>query len=243
MKTTRRVYFFTEAKWALEDIIKQRLKVCRFFDLNDPFELLAAEQGDMAFRRKLRDWAKTLNEKDGLLCFSESWRNPLMWSHYGDRHKGICLGFDVAERILQPPINYSPKRLTSAQWNGVNLADPPNGLREALLTTKFERWKYEKERRVILPLKGLVQDGQLFFKKFDCDLKLAEVIAGPRCCVKWKRPLETAIEDLPARPRLIKARLAFKQFKVVTQKLENSVELGFEAEGLWQKCVCLEPHF
>ena len=27
-------------------------------------------------------------------CFSKSWNSTLMWSHYGDKHKGICVEFD-----------------------------------------------------------------------------------------------------------------------------------------------------
>ena len=30
-----------------------------------------------------------------ILCFSRNWDNLLLWSHYGDRHMGVCLGFDI----------------------------------------------------------------------------------------------------------------------------------------------------
>ena len=26
----------------------------------------------------------------GMLCFSKGWHNPVQWSHYTDKHKGIC---------------------------------------------------------------------------------------------------------------------------------------------------------
>jgi hypothetical protein len=207
MQTTgRRVYFFVETKWGVDNIRRERLKVCRFFDLNDPFELIAADQRDKALRKKLKEWAKKLNEAEGLLCFTRSWQNPLMWSHYGDRHRGICLGFDVGEHILKP-INYEPERLSLGRWSEAGFADLPTDLRYALLTTKFERWAYEEERRVILPLRDLLQEGPLFFKRFDDDLKLVEVIAGARCCVGWKRPIEDAVESLPIRPRLVRLGL------------------------------------
>jgi hypothetical protein len=32
-----------------------------------------------------------------VLCFSETCEATLLWSHYGDAHKGIALGFDVAK--------------------------------------------------------------------------------------------------------------------------------------------------
>lgn len=42
-----------------------------------------------------------MSEKYGLLCFCETWQSPLLWNHYADRHKGICLGFDVRETVLK----------------------------------------------------------------------------------------------------------------------------------------------
>jgi len=238
-----RLYYFVTARHAVEDIAKQRLKVSRFFDLNDPFELFAGEQSDRSFRKKMKDWAEKLNEQEGVLCFTKGWRDPLMWSHYGDRHRGMCLGFDVCDLIVKP-IDYRPERLSFDEWKGLNAADPPRGLVERLLTTKFARWEYENERRVIVHLAGLVPEkegGDCFFRRFDGDLRLVEVFAGPRCCVKWKPHIKRAIEQLPAKPSVIKTRLSFKQFKVVTQKVENSVQRGFESDIYWRECGCRSP--
>jgi len=33
--------------------------------------------------------------KLGIFCASKSYMNTLLWSHYGDSHKGICLGFHI----------------------------------------------------------------------------------------------------------------------------------------------------
>ena len=233
-----RLYYFTEARYAVDDITKRRLKVSRFFDLNDPFELFAGEHSSKAFRRKMRDWAEKLDEQEGLLCFAESWQDPSMWSHYGDRHRGVCLGFDVDGRILKP-INYSAGRLAFDRWKDLNSTDPPDEVRDRLLSTKWARWWYENERRVILHLADLndtetVNGKKLFFTHFDDRLKLAQVIAGPRCCIKWKPLIKTAANTLPAVPELIKARLSFKRFEVVKQ------QLGFDSDA-WQECSCPDP--
>ncbi|WP_172491201.1 MULTISPECIES: DUF2971 domain-containing protein [Serratia] len=37
------------------------------------------------------DFIKTL----GVFSASKNARNALFWSHYGNSHKGICLGFDT----------------------------------------------------------------------------------------------------------------------------------------------------
>ncbi|HMD75822.1 MAG TPA: DUF2971 domain-containing protein [Terracidiphilus sp.] len=235
-----RVYFFVESEWAVKNICKQRLKVCRFFDLNDPFELLGGGLVDKDLRKKVKGWAKKLNERHGLLCFSTSWKNPLMWSHYGDRHKGMCLGFDVQDSILKKII-YTRRRIPLAKWKNVGGADPPKELEDSLFVTKYAAWRYENEQRMVIPLDKLTKEGDLYFMPFDGTLKLVEIIAGHRCCVKWKSKIERAVKAyekrnvLLAKPKLIKARLAFKKFEVVTQKW------GFDNSNAWQECGASHP--
>ena len=83
------VYHFVNAHYGIEDIHKRRLKISRFMDLNDPFEFLGADLSDREFRRALKNTKVKLSESKGLLCFSESWRNPVLWGHYADKHKGL----------------------------------------------------------------------------------------------------------------------------------------------------------
>ena len=219
-----RVYYFIEARWAVEDIARRRLKACRFLDLNDPFELFAADLRNRDLRPNLKARAVNLNEEFGLLCFTEGWHDPLMWSHYGDRHKGMCLGFDVVDSMLTP-INYNRKRLkvSLAEWNAARADNP-------LLRTKSARWVYEKEQRLIVPLEDLCREDGLLFRRFDPGLKLVQVIAGPRCCVEFLSEIKDKVAILPTRPELIKARLAFRTFRVVAD------ERGIGNLAAWQAC-------
>src|ERR1700681_4254027 len=78
----------------------RRLKVAMFSDANDPFELLALNcrgRGKREARKVLRQFKESQDDETGVLCFSRSWSNPVLWSHYADKHKGVCLGFDVKE--------------------------------------------------------------------------------------------------------------------------------------------------
>jgi hypothetical protein len=79
----------------LAAISLQRLKVARIDDVNDPFELQAMNCMRKDVRKAIADFRASQNEKIGLLCFSQAWKNPVLWSHYADRHRGICLGFDI----------------------------------------------------------------------------------------------------------------------------------------------------
>jgi hypothetical protein len=84
------------AKFGLQAIRRQRLKIARITELNDPFEFLQVASANPKTRARYQYVKRALSAYMGLLCFSESWRNPVQWSHYAQSHKGVCLGFDIA---------------------------------------------------------------------------------------------------------------------------------------------------
>ena len=81
-----------------------------FADLNDPFELLSVELPDPVTRRCFAAWRTKALAEYGVLCFGRSRRSPVLWSHYADKHRGICLGFDVPDSLLQG-VTYLKKRV------------------------------------------------------------------------------------------------------------------------------------
>lgn len=94
----------------MENIRRRQLKIARINDLNDPFEFARISFGDKKLRDAFKKMKLEMHEQRGLLCFSTKWKNPVMWSHYADKHRGLCLGFDVADESLAP-VSYSGKRL------------------------------------------------------------------------------------------------------------------------------------
>ena len=85
-------------------------------------------------------------EKIGVLCLSTGRDDILMWSHYADSHRGICLEFDghseffaraheVRYLSVRPKIN--PFRQSDVQMT------------ESALLTKAKHWEYEQEWRLI----------------------------------------------------------------------------------------------
>jgi hypothetical protein len=146
-----RAYHFTTEAFAISDIQHGRLKVSRFSDLNDPFELLALAFDDSNIRTVIRKFKEDFDREMGLLCFSANWNSPPLWSHYADRHRGICLGFDIP-RDKALIVSYSERRL-QAQTKKINeRRDIDDALQELLLCTKFSDWNYEREIRVKIPL-------------------------------------------------------------------------------------------
>ena len=97
-----RAYHFVSVRNVLDDLRRRHLKIAQLDELNDPFELWAIDQRDRRLRQAFRATKQQMAERFGLLCFSLDWHNPVLWSHYADKHRGVALGFDVDEQILRP---------------------------------------------------------------------------------------------------------------------------------------------
>lgn len=209
-----RLYHFLKEEHALDDLKRRRLKISRLDELNDPFELLGADLGDKTTRRAFQTMRAELAQQCGVLCFSRSWRSPVMWSHYADRHRGICLGFEVPTGKFAT-MNYDAKRLPDVLpklLTGGSEAQEQAMLR--LLTTKFSGWKYENEVRVFSSLETIDADTGYPFTDFNANLRLKTVILGPRC----KHPVEEIAAQCRGRypgVKIVAARLAFRSFRIV----------------------------
>src|SRR5215216_5139997 len=79
-----------------------------------------------------------LPRRFGVVCFSRNWNNPLLWAHYSDKHKGICLGFDLPDDFLKG-VTYLRDRVPPPQ----GVSDINEALAQQWLFTKFADWCYE----------------------------------------------------------------------------------------------------
>jgi|GEM_PF-286363 Protein of unknown function (DUF2971). len=91
--------------------------------------------------------AKTIINNIGICCFSTLEDSILMWSHYADYHRGVCLKFNVYEDqdlFLTPfKVNYS-RIMPRFDF----FRQEPNQITE-LIRTKFTDWSYESEVRIL----------------------------------------------------------------------------------------------
>jgi hypothetical protein len=214
-KEYRRVYYTTSADHAISNVVFKRLKVARFSSLNDPFELLAPKFTDSIMRLSAGKFKRKFDAENGLICFSSDWVDPVLWTHYGAKHTGISLGFDVKRDILRR-VNYVTQRMVT----NVGGASINKKLENAIVRTKFESWRYEDEYRILVPLKNADEEGKLHFIPFDKEMRLAEVIIGALCDLRATQ-LRTIVNKHHSGITTIKARLASKSFNIVP--LEASV--------------------
>jgi len=121
-------------------------------ELNDPFDFVPT--------KIFFDWVNKTSETKGLekinydlcckgflpssgvLSFSETNSNLLMWAHYTEGHKGIVIEFDTTESFFTS--------LRRVSYNNVK----PNEIEklEDIFFIKSDEWIYEKEYRLVKDL-------------------------------------------------------------------------------------------
>lgn len=90
--------------------------------------------------------AKDLQSDVGVLCLSECGCDPVMFYHYGDKHRGMCLQFRTADYFsYAEPVQYS-EEYPSIQYFDSSANEKQF---EQIFLTKYSGWKYEHEQRVI----------------------------------------------------------------------------------------------
>jgi hypothetical protein len=208
-----RVYHFLNRKYGLDDVRRRRLKIATLNDLNDPFEMLAMTLRDPELRQAFRATKDQMAKRAGLLCFSRSWRNPVQWSHYAERHHGLCLGFNIPDGHAAK-VNYRHKRLPVDR--ALLEGSDAEAFMRTVVSTKFSHWRYENEVRLFVSLEDRDAETGLWFREFDDELALREVIVGAACDVA-RSDLAEALGDLNESVTKRKARLSFQRFAVVNQ--------------------------
>lgn len=205
----RRLYHLTSAEYAITNIVFARLKVARFASLNDPFELLARVTLHSRARLGLLENKNRLNQECGLLCFSEDWTDPVLWAHYGDKHRGICLGFDVEDGFARK-VAYQKARLKDDDALKKSEAETL----DALLYTEYESWRYEQEWRILLSLADLTSEGGLHFRTFDERLRLTEVVVGAECSISFDE-IRKLVKTHHPTANTVQTRMAYGSFNMV----------------------------
>lgn len=213
------VYHFLNEEYGLESLREKRLKVSIADDLNDPFEHMAIELGDEELRSAMKRALRTLARKQGLICFSKSWNSPVMWSHYANRHRGICLGFEIPRELLSK-VNYQDDRL---QYHTDIFESDPEAAAKLMLKlaiTKFSAWSYENEWRIFVDLFETTQENRLHFVAYSEQLQLKKIIVGHHSTIT-RQQIEGLVEVQDNRPEYFNARPAFKSFRMTRQKKDR----------------------
>ena len=120
-------------------MINRRLYASKYLDLNDPMEgfFLYDQNVPRPVVAKLRNERATT-----LICsFSKTYKNGLMWSMYGDEHKGVCIKL----RVTSP--NWEE---VAVNYNSIKtVVTNRNASIQTILGAKSVQWQHEEEVRYI----------------------------------------------------------------------------------------------
>jgi hypothetical protein len=116
--------------------------------VNAPNEVLKAMFKKGATKTIQEHTERFLNER-GVACFTEKPDNLLMWSHYADGGRGMCLAFSTKEKLFEKArkVTYSGS-IPSLNLESILSNEQDDSLIE-LYRTKSSHWSYEEEWRVI----------------------------------------------------------------------------------------------
>lgn len=129
----------------------------------------------------------------GVLCLSSSWDSILMWSHYGDQHRGLCIEYaiDKSKNPSLTTVAYLEDRSikTSDLWRCKIKNDPKaqSKIIDGYFYTKATDWEYEGEWRDISDKSGRTESGW----------KITGIYLGYRCETAVKTALRNILSANP----------------------------------------------
>ncbi|MCI5225410.1 MAG: DUF2971 domain-containing protein [Candidatus Electrothrix sp. AX2] len=168
----------------------------------------------------------------GVVCFSESRSNILMWSHYASDHKGVCIEYNSNERPIKFWKNFKFHKVTYQDERNIDVLS--RGFTDSfydLLTVKSPDWAYEDEHRLIT-IKGPGPQKQTM-------QSLNGIILGARIKENDKRELALFYTTLK---NVDKQRRSLKKLKYyIASKDNNTFSINInEASNLEELKVYLE---
>ncbi len=126
----------------------------------------------------------------GVCCFSSTYKSSLLWSHYGEQHQGLCIGYSL-NRNPVPRLHkviYNDDRVLNTSLIALaTLGSDSNAkkqLDDCVLLRKATPWKYEDEWRIFDSV-GLN----------DSPLAMTDITFGLRCPSSIVHTVINALKD------------------------------------------------
>jgi hypothetical protein len=116
---------------------------------SDRRRLAKAMRSDPDFLTTMRAATQATLHAAGIFSLSARHLDPLMWPHYADNHRGVCVRFDTqalmdADDLVPFPVLYEDERPTCD-----TILEPTESWLNRAVLTKGKPWEYEEEWRII----------------------------------------------------------------------------------------------
>jgi hypothetical protein len=190
------LYRFMDSDGGLKTLVAGELRVGQLSKFNDPFEwqlgvagIASSEEQTVAdgIRSEHRPWVESWM---GVLCFSDSASDPVLWSLYSEKHRGVAFEIkypwkdDQMQKMTysneRPILNFADLR---KHRDPTEREEYLKSLLRRLMNQKSLGFAFEREYRLSIDLNDRkfcrVRDGQYYWKL--PEKSLARVILG-FCC-------------------------------------------------------------
>jgi len=173
--------------------------------------------------------SKTAISMTGFTCFTEEWSNRLMWAHYAQSHKGLCIGFRTRPRpqeIYAPlaanclPVRYSQFRPEMSMKEIIQSNIDLERLKNVVLS-KDKVWSYEKEWRYlsqIHPKAKLQQTGCRINLGSD---EIVEIIFGLRSTEQTMGKIHHMLGKTKKSPKIYRTTFEEDSYELVRTQIIN----------------------
>lgn len=248
-------YCREDDKWAYRNLRQRVIHFSAHHAFNDPYDFLIplslrnltdeqfallrekrpdmfehAPKGKAAFvahyNQIFEDKQKSFRETYMFACFSKNNDNLAMWSHYANRGKGFCLGFDTNPEkspIFEMPAEMQYRTKMPDASDAVSVLTEKHKAEpyyKGILAHKAESWKYEEEWRLIHRYRH-IYNGVIIDVKPDRDYdrkSLKAVFFGAHATKKTKESVRAIVETEYKHAKMWQGELDDDEYKVKFEK-------------------------
>jgi hypothetical protein len=227
-----RLYRYLDAAAALKTIEDRRFRISRLRDLNDPFEWrFGYKLQNLELEATIDAWRESVfesrNKVLGIICFSATSKEPVLWSHYADKHRGVAFEVDcINDPKLLKEISYPQERQVmdietyaelQRHHDETSLKKYLLPIMEQTIRQKSPSWAYEKEYRFNVEFENVanlqIHNGHYFLRIPD-DF-LTRVILGWKCPLEEKYVLK-ALEAVDLNStKVVRAKISSDSYEVL----------------------------
>lgn len=159
-----KLYKYLSVKdYTYDTIEKEEIWASETKVLNDPFEfeMYYADQAE----DRIKEFYEDVLERNEVIALTCDYRNKLMWAHYADSHRGLCLEYQVLNSAHVYPVEYVQHRTNITQdvnaWldRSKYILEHPEDLKPEddaliaqitkIMVSKGSEWAYEQEYRIV----------------------------------------------------------------------------------------------
>lgn len=159
--------------------------------------------------------SSTNNYRNVRICsYSTTKENILLWSHYANSHKGICVEFDAT----RPPLSISMKVNYQDEYPEIEYPLPDGARAFVPILTKSTCWAYEQEYRSILIAGAKDQpphDETSFLLEPGT---ISSIYLGAQISEEHKKRLLNILEKSKTTPQVWKSKIANDSYSILFEK-------------------------